>query len=92
MKMDIQKVAKLARLQLSQEESETFGSQLDQILTYVEQLSRLDTTGVEPTSHAIPVSNVFREDESRPSCPREEVVEIAPEPEAGFFRVPKIID
>ncbi len=92
MKLDIQKVAKLARLHLSEEESETFGSQLDQILTYVEQLSRLDTTGVEPTSHAIPMSNVFREDESRSSCPREEVVGIAPEQETGFFKVPKIIE
>ncbi len=92
MKMDIQKVAKLARLQLSDEEKETFGNQLDQVLTYVEQLSRLDTTGIEATSHAIPMSNVFRNDESRPSCPREEVVGIAPEEEAGFFKVPKIIE
>jgi aspartyl-tRNA(Asn)/glutamyl-tRNA(Gln) amidotransferase subunit C len=92
MKMDIQKVAKLARLELSEEERETFGGQLDQILTYVEQLSRVDTTGVEATSHAIPMSNVFREDETRPSCPREEVVGTAPEQEAGFFKVPKIIE
>ena len=92
MKLDIQKVAKLARLQLSEEESETFGSQLDQILTYMEQLGRLDTAGVEPTSHAIPMPNVFREDESRPSCARQEVVGIAPEQEGGFFKVPKIIE
>ena len=63
MKMDIEKVAKLARLELSEEEKEDFESQMEQILTYMEQLNRLDTTGVEPTSHAIPIHNAFREDE-----------------------------
>jgi aspartyl-tRNA(Asn)/glutamyl-tRNA(Gln) amidotransferase subunit C len=92
MKMDIEKVAKLARLVLSEEEKRTFGDQLEQILTYMEQLNRLDTTGVEPTSHAIPIHNVFREDETRPSFPREEVMEITPEEEDGHFRVPRIIE
>jgi aspartyl-tRNA(Asn)/glutamyl-tRNA(Gln) amidotransferase subunit C len=92
MKMDIEKVARLARLKLTDEEREIFGEQLEQILTHMEQLNRLDTTGVEPTSHAIPIHNVFREDEPRPSFPREEVTGIAPEPEEGYFRVPKIIE
>ena len=92
MKMDIEKVARLARLELSEEEKKTFGNQLDQILTYVEQLNRLDTTGVEPTSHAIPVQNAFREDETRPPFPREEVLGIAPEEEDGHFKVPRIIE
>jgi len=92
MKMDIEKVAKLARLDLSEEEKETFGNQLDQILTYVEQLSRLDTTGVEPTSHAIAVYNAFREDETTPSFPREEVLGIGPDQEEGHIRVPRIIE
>jgi aspartyl-tRNA(Asn)/glutamyl-tRNA(Gln) amidotransferase subunit C len=92
MKMDIEKVARLARLELSEEEKVTFGSQLEQILTYMEQLNRLDTSGVEPTSHAIPVSNVFREDEVRPSVPQEEVLAIAPEEEDGHFKVPRIIE
>ncbi len=92
MKMDIEKVARLARLALSEEEKVTFGEQLDQILTYVEQLSRLNTEGIEPTSHAIPVSNVFREDEVRPSFPREEVLRIGPDTEGGYFKVPKIIE
>ena len=92
MKMDIEKVAKLARLVLSEEEKRTFGDQLEQILTYMEQLNRLDTTGVEPTSHAIPIHNAFREDETRPSFPREEVMEITPEEEDGHFRVPRIIE
>jgi aspartyl-tRNA(Asn)/glutamyl-tRNA(Gln) amidotransferase subunit C len=92
MKMDIDKVARLARLDLSQDEKEIFGNQLDQILEHMEQLNRLDTAGVEPTSHAIPISNVFREDETRPSFPRDEVLAIAPEVEGGYFKVPKIIE
>ena len=92
MKMDIEKVAKLARLDLSEEEKVTFGKQLEQILTYMEQLNRLDTTGVEPTSHAIPVHNAFREDETRPSCLQEEVLSISPDQENGHFKVPRIIE
>jgi aspartyl-tRNA(Asn)/glutamyl-tRNA(Gln) amidotransferase subunit C len=92
MKMDIEKVARLARLELSYEEKVTFGSQLEQILTYMEQLNRLDTSGVEPTSHAIPVYNVFREDEVKPSLPQEEVLAIAPDEEEGHFKVPRIIE
>jgi aspartyl-tRNA(Asn)/glutamyl-tRNA(Gln) amidotransferase subunit C len=92
MKMDIEKVARLARLNLSEEEKETFGNQLEQTLNYMEQLNQLDTTGVEPTSHAIPVHNVFREDEVKPSFPREEVLGIAPDEEVGHFKVPRIIE
>jgi len=92
MKMDIEKVAGLARLELSKEEKETFGNQLEQILTYMEQLKRLDTTGVEPTSHAIPIYNVFRDDEVKPSFPHEEVLAIAPDEEDGHFKVPRIIE
>jgi aspartyl-tRNA(Asn)/glutamyl-tRNA(Gln) amidotransferase subunit C len=92
MKMDIEKVARLARLELSEEDKVTFRNQLEQILTYMEQLNRLDTTGVEPTSHAIPIHNAFREDETRPSFPREEVLNISPDQENGHLRVPRIIE
>ncbi len=92
MKMDIEKVARLARIQLTEEEKRTFGNQLEQILTYMEQLNRLDTTGVEPTSHAIPVVNVFREDEVRPSTPREKILKTSPDQEDGHFKVPRIIE
>jgi aspartyl-tRNA(Asn)/glutamyl-tRNA(Gln) amidotransferase subunit C len=92
MKMDIEKVARLARLELSEAEMETFGNQLEQILTYMEQLNRLDTTGVEPTSHAIPIYNIFREDEVKSSLAQEEVLAIAPDEEEGHFKVPKIIE
>ena len=92
MKMDIEKVARLARLELSDEERETFANQLEQILTYMEQLNRLDTTGVEPTSHAIPLYNVFREDGVKPSFPQEEILATAPDEEEGHFKVPRIIE
>jgi aspartyl-tRNA(Asn)/glutamyl-tRNA(Gln) amidotransferase subunit C len=92
MKMDIEKVARLARLELSEKEKKTLGNQLEQILTYMEQLNRLNTTGVEPTSHAIPIQNAFREDKTTPSFAREEVLGIAPEEEDGHFRVPRIIE
>ena len=92
MKMDIEKVARLARLELSGEEKVTFGEQLEQILGYMEQLDRLDTAGVEPTSHAIPIHNAFREDETRPSFPQEEVLSISPDQDYGHFKVPRIIE
>lgn len=92
MKMDIEKVARLARLELSEQERKTFGKQLEQILDYMEQLNRLDTTGVEPTSHAIPMVNVFREDEVKPSFPKEKILEISPDQENGHFKVPRIIE
>jgi aspartyl-tRNA(Asn)/glutamyl-tRNA(Gln) amidotransferase subunit C len=92
MKVDIEKVARLARLELSEEEKVTFGNQLEQILTYMEQLNRLDTTGVEPTSHAIPIHNAFREDEMKPSFNQEEVLSISPDQENEHFKVPRIIE
>ncbi|MBM4306780.1 MAG: Asp-tRNA(Asn)/Glu-tRNA(Gln) amidotransferase subunit GatC [Deltaproteobacteria bacterium] len=92
MKMDIEKVARLARLELSEEERRTFGDQLEQILTYMEQLNRLDTRGVEPTSHAIPIVNVFREDEVKSSFPRGEVLGISPDQEDDHLKVPRIIE
>jgi len=92
MKMDIEKVARLARIELSQEEKKIFGDQLEQILNYMEQLNEVDTSGIEPTSHAIALFNVFREDEVRPSFPKDEILDIAPEEEDGHFRVPRIIE
>lgn len=92
MKIEIEKVARLARLELSEEEKKRFGQQLDQVLTYMEQLNRLDTSGVEPTSHAIPLVNVFREDEVTASLPREEILRNAPDQEEGYFKVPRIIE
>ncbi len=92
MKMDIEKVARLARIALTEEEKQRFGQQLEQVLAHMDQLNRLETSGVEPTSHAIPMVNVFKEDELKGSFPREEVLRNAPDQEEGYFKVPRIIE
>jgi aspartyl-tRNA(Asn)/glutamyl-tRNA(Gln) amidotransferase subunit C len=81
-------VAQLARLRLSDEEVERMASELSGILEHVEHISELDLDGVEPTSHVIAIENVFRADEPRPSWDRDEVLESAPDPASGAFRVP----
>ena len=87
---DVEHVAKLARLQLTEEETEKYSKQLGEILKYVEQMNEVDTTGVEPMPHAIPVYNVMREDEVKYEQTKEELMANAPYEENGFFRVPKI--
>lgn len=87
---DVEHVAKLARLELSEAEKEIFTKQLDSILNYVEQMNEVDTTGIEPMSHIVPVTNVMREDEVVYTNTKEELMQNAPEEEDGFFRVPKI--
>ncbi len=91
-RQEVDHVARLARLHFSEEEAERFREQLSAILTYVEKLGELDTTGVEPTSHVLPIRNVFREDVARPSLPREEALANAPDRTEEFYRVPKIIE
>ena len=88
----VKRVAKLARLSLTPEETERFSEQLSHILSYIEKLNQLDTSKVEPTSHVLPLSNVFREDQARPSLPAEEALANAPDREGPFFRTPKIIE
>jgi aspartyl-tRNA(Asn)/glutamyl-tRNA(Gln) amidotransferase subunit C len=89
---DVEHVAKLARLDLSDTEKETFTEQLNAILKYADKLNELDTTGVEPTSHAMPLVNVMREDESRPSATMEQVMRNAPDDEDGQFKVPAVLE
>jgi aspartyl-tRNA(Asn)/glutamyl-tRNA(Gln) amidotransferase subunit C len=81
-------VAKLARLKLSDEEVERMSKELSGILEHVEHISELDLEGVEPTSHVVELENVLRPDEPRPSWDRERVLEPAPDPADGSFRVP----
>jgi aspartyl-tRNA(Asn)/glutamyl-tRNA(Gln) amidotransferase subunit C len=81
-------VAKLARLKLSDDEVERMAEELSGILEHVEKISELDLDGVEPTSHVIQLENVLRLDRSRPSWSRDEVLERAPDPAGGSFRVP----
>jgi aspartyl-tRNA(Asn)/glutamyl-tRNA(Gln) amidotransferase subunit C len=89
---EVEHVAKLARVALTEEELDLFGEQLSRILEHAERVSALDTEGVEPTSHCIPLVNVFRPDVVAPPLPQEQALANAPEAEDGFFRVPRILD
>jgi aspartyl-tRNA(Asn)/glutamyl-tRNA(Gln) amidotransferase subunit C len=88
---NVQHVANLARLRLSDEELTTMTGQLDTILSYVEKLDELDTTGVSPTTHVFPLSNAFREDIVRPSLEQQEALKNGPETDEESFLVPKIL-
>jgi len=87
------RIARLARLALTEDELQLFARQLAGILTYVEQLNEVDTSGVPPTSHPLQLSAPFRDDAARPSLPREEALRSAPEADvrAGLFKVPRVI-
>ena len=89
---DVEYLALLARIQLSPREMEQFTGQLDEILTYVEKLKTAKTEGVQPMSHALKLSNVFRQDRVLPSLPTEAALSNAPSKEGPFFKVPRIID
>jgi aspartyl-tRNA(Asn)/glutamyl-tRNA(Gln) amidotransferase subunit C len=89
---DVEHVARLSRLALTDQEKERMRRELDGILSYIDNLRALDTAGVPPTSHAVPMTNVMREDEPRPSLPQDEMLANAPERSGEFFRVPKIIE
>jgi aspartyl-tRNA(Asn)/glutamyl-tRNA(Gln) amidotransferase subunit C len=91
-KADVEHVAKLARLEITETERDAFSRQLSAILTYVEQLKTLDTEGVEPTATVLEQTNVFREDKARPSLSVEKALANAPESESGYFRVPRILE
>lgn len=89
---EVEHVARLARLALSPEEIATFTGQMDAILAYVDTLKELNTDGIVPTSHAVPVENAFREDVVRPSIGVENALANAPDRVEDFFRVPKVIE
>jgi aspartyl-tRNA(Asn)/glutamyl-tRNA(Gln) amidotransferase subunit C len=88
----IEYVAHLGRLELDPDEIERYTSQLDAILEYMDKLNSLDTSGVEPTTHAIPNVNVFRGDDVAESLPADTSVGNAPERKGSFFKVPPIIE
>jgi aspartyl-tRNA(Asn)/glutamyl-tRNA(Gln) amidotransferase subunit C len=90
--IDVKYVAHLARLALTPEEEKKLGAQLGQILGYVEKLKELDVTGVEPTAHAVPMVNITRADEVRPSLPHDEALRNAPAQANGLFIVPKVVE
>jgi len=89
---EVEHVARLARLELSAAEKERMRSQLDVILGYVAKLEEVDIAGVPPTSHVLPLVDVMREDEVRPSYPADAMLANAPDPEGDLFRVPKILE
>jgi aspartyl-tRNA(Asn)/glutamyl-tRNA(Gln) amidotransferase subunit C len=88
----VRKVAKLSRLDLTEEEIEEFTGQLSAILDYVAKMNELDTTGVEPLAHCLPISNVFRDDCVKESLGTEKTLVNAPQRDGEFFKVPKILD
>jgi aspartyl-tRNA(Asn)/glutamyl-tRNA(Gln) amidotransferase subunit C len=88
---EVEHVAVLARLHLSPEEIATFTQQINGILLYMEKLSELDTTGVQPLTHALHLSNAFREDQVTPSLPIEDTLALAPEQGCSAFVVPKVL-
>ena len=88
---DIRKVAHLARLELPEDQIETYTEQLEEILSYVDQLQEIDTKNVPPTTRAVEVINAMREDLVDVNCAREDILNQAPHREGDFFRVPKIL-
>ncbi len=89
---DVAHVALLSRLEIPEDQVEKVTGQLNAILEYAEMLNKVNTDGVEPTAHVIPLSNVMREDEVEVSLARELALANAPEQDNGYFKVPKIVE
>lgn len=88
---EVEHVALLARIKLSEEEINLYTEQLNSLLDYAAQIQEIDTEGVAPTAHAAQLFNVLREDEVKPSLVQEKALKNAPEAKDGFFRVPRIV-
>ncbi len=91
-KQEVERVAKLARLEITEGEKESFSRQLSSILTYIEELKSWDTTWIEPTATVLEQTNVLREDLVKPSLPVEQALMNAPDSDGGYFRVPNILE
>ena len=89
---DVEHVAKLARMSLSEEEKTMFTEQLGNILEYINELNELDTENVEPMAHPVPASNIMREDKVSQEFTTDDMLSNAPQEEDGYYRVPKITD
>jgi aspartyl-tRNA(Asn)/glutamyl-tRNA(Gln) amidotransferase subunit C len=90
--LDVAHVAKLARLKLTEEETKLFQAQLGRVLEYAEKLRELDVSAVEEAAHAVPIFNLFREDEPRSGLTAEEALANAPRQANGLFVVPKVVE
>ncbi len=88
---EVEKIAKLARIVLNDQEKEELTGQMNEILDYIDKLNELDTENVEPMSHPLDLKNVFREDELKESLPQNKALENAPSKTDKFFKVPKVI-
>ena len=88
---DVRKVAQLSRLELPEDQIQTYTKQLEEILSYVDQLQEIDTENIPPTTRAVEVVNAMREDIVEVSCSREDLLNQAPQREGDFYRVPKIL-
>ncbi len=88
---EVEYIASLARLQLSDDEKKTYAGQLNSILAYMEKLGKLDTSKVEPLSHVTETVNVLRPDGEIPPLPAEKVLQNAPDKSGKFFRVPRVV-
>ena len=89
---DVNHVADLARIYISDDEKKALESELSAIIAFADKLSEADTDGIQPAAHAIHIQNVFRKDEVKPSYKREDLIENAPEKQAGCFSVPRIVE
>ena len=90
-KKDVEKIAELSRLKFSEEELENFTPQMNEILSYMDKLNELDTENIKPLSHPVEQTNVFREDELKPSISTEDALKNAPVKDEHHFKVPKVI-
>jgi aspartyl-tRNA(Asn)/glutamyl-tRNA(Gln) amidotransferase subunit C len=90
--VEIEHVAMLARLKLTENEKKLFSDQVGSIIDYINKLNELDTGNVQPTSHVLPIKNVFRQDTLKESLPRDSALKNAPVRDKSFYRVPKIIE
>ncbi len=90
--IDIDYVANLARIALTDEEKERFSGQLGQVLEYIEKLDTVDVSGVEPTAHAFPLENVWRDDKAEPAMPVEVALRNAPAARQNMIVVPKVVE
>ncbi|TYO96871.1 Asp-tRNA(Asn)/Glu-tRNA(Gln) amidotransferase subunit GatC [Desulfallas thermosapovorans] len=88
---EVEHVALMSRLDLTADEKATYTQSLNAILDYLDMLNKLDTTGVEPAAHVLPLKNVYREDKLQPGLDKEQALANAPEEEAGAFKVPRIV-
>lgn len=91
-KKDVETVAFLSRLRIADDKMDKYLGELNKFLEYADVLQQADTENVQPTAHVLPIKNVFRKDEVKPSIDRELALSNAPEKEDGYFKVPRIID